>query len=287
MGTHPLTGRRALLDAVGSEPGVLLHGPAGIGRSTLLTALTAAAPGTVLRCAPTEEEAGLPFAGLVDLFARVPEHCLGSLTPEPRAALEAALLRGREPEAGRDRLALRLGVLDALRALSATGPVLLALDDLQWLDDPTTEVLAFAVRRLDGLGIRVLAAERVPDGEQPRRLRCCPPGTLELPVPPLTDEEVAHLVRADLGTDLPPAALRTVQETAAGNPLYARELGRAARHGGGIPPRLRAQLLHPARALPEPALRTLLTASAAARPSLTVLRAAGLPDPAADLAAAE
>ncbi|MER6244371.1 helix-turn-helix transcriptional regulator [Streptomyces griseorubiginosus] len=307
----PLTGRRELLDLARTAQGVLLHGPEGIGRSTLLTALTADAPGAVLRCAPAEEDAPLPCAGLVDLFARVPEHCLESLAPGLRTALEAALLRGAAPADHRDRLALRVAVLDTLRALAASGPVLLVVDDVQWLDEPTADLLAFAVRRLDGLDIRVLAAERVPEGEQPTRLRCCPPGTLELPVPPLTDEEVAHLVRTDLGTVLSPSAVRAVQELAAGNPWYARELGRAAHkthglpqsplagrtglpatptagpHGTDVPPRLRGHLLRRVRLLPDPARFALLLASAAARPGLTVLRAAGLSDPAADLAAAE
>ncbi|CAM5277832.1 helix-turn-helix transcriptional regulator [Streptomyces griseorubiginosus] len=307
----PLTGRRELLDLARTAQGVLLHGPEGIGRSTLLTALTADAPGAVLRCAPAEEDAPLPCAGLVDLFARVPEHCLESLAPGLRTALEAALLRGAAPADHRDRLALRVAVLDTLRALAASGPVLLVVDDVQWLDEPTADLLAFAVRRLDGLDIRVLAAERVPEGEQPTRLRCCPPGTLELPVPPLTDEEVAHLVRTDLGTVLSPSAVRAVQELPAGNPWYARELGRAAHkthglpqsplagrtglpatptagpHGTDVPPRLRGHLLRRVRLLPDPARFALLLASAAARPGLTVLRAAGLSDPAADLAAAE
>ncbi|MER6085683.1 AAA family ATPase [Streptomyces sp. NPDC001833] len=296
-----LTGRRALLDAArvqaAARPGLLLHGPAGIGKSALVAALAAdPAAGTVLHCSPAEADARLPFAGLVDLFARVPDSHLENLPPEPRAALRAALLRGGGPADDRGLLAVRVAVLDALRALAATGPVLLVVDGLQWLDGPTAEVLAFAVRRLDDPGIRMLAAERVPDGGRPERLHCCPPGTVELPVPPLTDGETAHLVRTDLGAGLPPALLRAIQRTAAGNPYYARELGRAARTappsaGFGtlppVPPGLRTRLLERARALPEPVRRTLLVASAAARPTLTLLRAAGLPDPAADLAEAE
>ncbi|MFE5033616.1 AAA family ATPase [Streptomyces sp. NPDC056683] len=296
-----LTGRRALLDAArvqaAARPGLLLHGPAGIGKSALVAALAAApAAGTVLHCSPAEADARLPFAGLVDLFARVPESRLENLPPEPRAALRSALLRGGGPADGRGLLAVRVAVLDALRALAADGPVLLVVDGLQWLDEPTAEVLAHVVRRLADPGIRMLAAERVPDGGRPERLHCCPPGTVELPVPPLTDGETAHLVRTGLGADLPPALHRAVQRTAAGNPYYALELGRAARHapapaGFGalppVPPGLRAHLLERARALPEQVRRTLLVASAAARPSLTLLRAAGFPDPAAGLAQAE
>ncbi|MFJ3305067.1 AAA family ATPase [Streptomyces sp. NPDC086549] len=307
MGARSLTGRHELLDAARAEltarPGVLFHGPMGIGKSMLVAALTASlaahAPptGTVLDCSPAEEDAGLPFAALVDLFARVPESCLEALAPEPRAAIRAALLHGPEPADGRSRLALRVGVLDVLRTLAAAGPVVLVLDGLQWLDEFTAEVLAFVVRRLGALDVRVVAAERVADGEQPERLRCCPPGTTELPVPPLTDDEVARLVRAGTGTDLPSEVLRTIQDTAAGNPLYALELGRASALRGPaptafgptppVPRRLRTLLLGRARTLPETARRTLLVTSAAARPDLTLLCAAGLPEPAADLAEAE
>lgn len=306
MGVRSLSGRRELLDTARTEltacPGVLFHGPAGIGKSVLVAALLASlaahdgSAGTVLRCSPAEEDTRLPFVGLIDLFARVPESCLEALAPAPRAALRAALLRGREPVDDQSRLAVRVAVLDVLRNLAATGPVLLVIDDLQWLDGPSAEVLAFAVRRVEGLDLRVVAAERVAEGEQPERLRCCPPGTVELAVPPLTDGEVAHLVRTGIGADLPPAVLRAIQDAAAGNPWYALELGRAATRERGpagvgrtlpVPRRLRTLLLNQARTLPETARRTLLVTSAAARPSLTLLRAAGLLDPAADLAEAE
>lgn len=297
-----MTGRRELLDTARAEltsrHGVLLHGPAGIGKSVLVAALVASSAahvrpsGTVLHCSPAEEDARLPFAGLVDLFSRVPESCLAALAPEPRVALRAALLRGGIPDGDRDRLAIRVAVLDVLRALAATGPVLLVLDGLQWLDEPSAEVLAFAVRRVEGLDVQVVAAERVAEDEQPERPHCCPPGTVELPVPPLTDDEVAHL----LHVDLPPAVVRAVQDIAAGNPWYALELGRAAPHDGAavglgrslpVPRRLRTLLLDQVCTLPESARHTLLVASAAARPTLTLLRAAGLHDTAADLAEAE
>ncbi|MET7472942.1 LuxR family transcriptional regulator [Streptomyces sp. NPDC005648] len=226
-----MTGRRELLATARAEltvrSGLLLYGPAGIGKSTLVSALLAS-PGTVLHCAPAEEDARLPFVGLTDLFARVPESCLQALSPEPRAALRAALLRGGEPADDQWRLAVRLAVLDVLRALASAGPVLVAVDGLQWLDGPTADVLAFALRRVGGLGVRMVAAERVAEGEQPERLRCCPPDTVELPVPPLADSEVAELLRTATGTELPPAVLRAIQDTAAGNPWYALELGRAS-----------------------------------------------------------
>ncbi|MEV0737912.1 AAA family ATPase [Streptomyces sp. NPDC050549] len=297
-----LTGHRELIGTARTEltarQGVLLHGPAGIGKSVLVAALVASSDarvqpsGTVLHCSPAEEDARLPFAGLVDLFARVPESCLDALASEPQGALRAALLRGEAPAGDRDRLAVRVAVLEVLRALAATGPVLLVLDGLQWLDERTVEVLAFVVRRVEGLDVRVVAAERVADGEQPGRPSCCPPGTVELPVPPLTDDEVARLLPADL----PPAVLRAVQDTAAGNPWYALELGRAAPRDGAavglgrtlpVPHRLRTLLLERVHTLPESTRHALLVTSAAARPTLTLLRAAGFDDPAADLAETE
>ncbi|KAB1988180.1 ATP-binding protein [Streptomyces triticiradicis] len=144
MEIRSLTGRRELLDTARAEltarPGVLFHGPPGIGKSllmaSLMTSLAAHAPsaGTVLHCSPVQEDARLPFVGLIDLFSRVPESCLETLAPVPRTALRTALLRGREPADDRSRLAVRVAVLEVLRTLAAAGPVLLVVDGLQWLD---------------------------------------------------------------------------------------------------------------------------------------------------------
>ncbi|MET8976391.1 AAA family ATPase [Streptomyces sp. NPDC004539] len=274
----PETGRPALLGTARAElsagAGVLFHGPAGIGKSVLLHTLVAEVRGgTVLHCAPAEDDARLPFAGLLDLFARVPDSRLESLAPPLRAALRGVLLRGEEPEDGRGRLAVRVAVLDVVRELAAEGPVSLVLDGLQWLDPDSAGVLAFVARRADGLGLRVLAAERVADGERPERLECCPPGTAVLRVPPLTPDEVARVVRAGLPADV----LRALQDTAAGNPSYALELQHSPLLGPlpHVPRGLRARLL---AGLPDTARRTLLVASAAEHPTLTVLRATGSPE---------
>jgi DNA-binding CsgD family transcriptional regulator len=283
---------------------VLFCGPAGIGKSTLLGVLAdelAAHGGTVLRCAPAESDRRLPFVCLIDLLADVSDDVLTTLPAPLRAALDAALLRGEHPTSDQSRLGVRLAVLQVLqllsdRSLSRGGPILLVIDDLQWVDRPSAEVLAFVARRLTGDRLRVLAAERVPDGEQPLHRSLCPPDVTELPVPPLTPRDVARLLLRDNGVLLPHGSVLQIHQLADGNPFYALELGRAALRSGvpespgrplPVPRRLRALLLDRLGELSERAQATLLLASAATRPSLTLLRAAGHPEAAADLVAAE
>jgi DNA-binding CsgD family transcriptional regulator/tetratricopeptide (TPR) repeat protein len=278
---------------------VLFCGPAGIGKSTLLGALTrelAAAGATVLRCAPAESDRRLPFVCLIDLLADVSDDVLATLPVPLRTALDAALLRGEHPSSDQSRLGVRLAVLQVLQLLSEHGPVTLVIDDLQWVDRPSAEVLAFVARRLDGDRLRVLAAERVPDGEQPLHRHLCPRDVAELPVPPLTPRDVARLLLRDNGVLLPHGSVLQIHQLADGNPFYALELGRAVLRSGGpdspgrplpVPRRLRALLLDRLGELTDRAQATLLLASAATRPSLTLLRAAGHPDAAADLVAAE
>ncbi|GAA3438471.1 helix-turn-helix transcriptional regulator [Kutzneria kofuensis] len=278
---------------------VLFCGPAGIGKSTLLGALAgepAPGGGTVLRCAPAESDRRLPFVCLIDLLADVSDDVLATLPAPLRAALDAALLRGEHPTSDQSRLGVRLAVLQVLQLLSDCAPVTLVIDDLQWVDRPSAEVLAFVARRLTGDRLHVLAAERVPDGEQPLHRHLCPPNIAELPVPPLTPRDVARLLLRDNGVLLPHGSVLQIHQLADGNPFYALELGRAVLRSGvpespgrplPVPRRLRALLLDRLGELSDRAQATLLLASAATRPSLTLLRAAGHPDAAADLVAAE
>ncbi|AHH95175.1 ATP-binding protein [Kutzneria albida] len=291
-----LRSARAQLLAGGS---VLFGGPAGIGKSTLLSTLAAElAEGgcAVLRCAPDESDSQLPFVCLIDLLAEVGDAALAALPAPLRTALDAALLRGEHPSSDQSRLGVRMAVLQVLQRLSAANPVVLVIDDVQWVDPPSAEVLAFVARRTAGTSVRVLAAERVPEREQPANRHLCPPEVTELAVPPLSPRDVARLLLRDTGRLLPHSLVARVHEVADGNPFYALELGRAVLRAGApespgsplpVPRRLRALLLDRLGELSPQAQATLLLASVATRPSLTLLRAAGHPDAARDLAAAD
>ncbi|MGI5136013.1 helix-turn-helix transcriptional regulator [Streptomyces sp. CA-106110] len=281
-------GAREQLAAGGS---VLVHGPAGIGKSTVLRALAAEygeTVRTVLRCSATQSESHLPFLALADLLGLVVDEVASQLPAPQRTALESALTGRGESTLQRDGLALRLAVLSTLRALAARGPVLIVADDLQWLDPASTELLGFAARRLGGTPVQLLCAVRTHNEpqaqEHDRYLGTSPPDTLAVRVNPLSRTHVAELLDHRGYTGLPRSTVRDIHRTSGGNPLFALELGRALAESSRpprpgeplpVPTSLRALVLSRLEALSAEARRTLLVASAGARPTLALLRAAG------------
>ena len=140
------------------------EGEAGIGKTTIwLEAVRrATARGRrVLVTRPSEAEATLSYAALTDLFDAVTEATMSRLPVPQREAISAALLRAPVPQRGIDERALCASVLSLLRLMSAEGPVVVAVDDAQWLDSPSARVLSFAVRRLDAEAIGVLVTARI------------------------------------------------------------------------------------------------------------------------------
>jgi DNA-binding CsgD family transcriptional regulator/tetratricopeptide (TPR) repeat protein len=288
-------GRDALLAGVRDHltsggGGVVVTGPAGIGKSTLLGAVAEEFDDhQVLRCELSETESHLPFLGLIDLLGDTGDDILRKLPGHQRAALESALLRRTDPVGERDVLGLRMAVLATFRGLCAVRPVLLVVDDAQWLDPSSAELLAFIARRASGLPLRALVGSRSDPGDSHAESALCPPPVLTVTVPPMTAAEVRHLL-APLG--LPRPVLTKVHRASGGNPFFALELGRAlAEHGGPldpaaplpVPDSLRSLMLGRLGALSPRARQTLLVACAAARPTLSLLRDAGRDEAGADL----
>jgi hypothetical protein len=143
----------AFLDRLRSSAGALvLAGAAGAGKTTLLRAGAALASGrgfTVVQTTPVRSELPLAFAGLADLLEQHLDSVIGEL-PAPRAwALRVALLLleealGDPPEPR----VIAAGFRSAVGILARAAPVLLVIDDVQWLDPPSQAAVGFAVRRL-------------------------------------------------------------------------------------------------------------------------------------------
>ena len=152
-----------LLDARDRLPGAtVLHGPAGIGKTSLWLAGVAAARERgfrVLSSRPSEAETTFAYAGLADLLGGAVGEALAELPPVQRRALEAALLLGDSVAGSGDRT-VAAAFLGALRSLSIDGLVCIAVDDAQWLDAASLAALRHALARLDGEPVATLLAVR-------------------------------------------------------------------------------------------------------------------------------
>jgi DNA-binding CsgD family transcriptional regulator len=224
---------QALLSAMQEGPtGLVLTGAPGIGKTTLWQRGVDDAQqrfGRVLLHRSAEAEASLSFTGLSDLVGPVLDRVRTSLAPLRRQALEVALLLAEPGERPPDPRAIGLALLDTLHALAAEGPVLVALDDVQWLDASSAAVMQIALRRLRGAPVGVLATLRSQPGPvNPFALdRALPQERVEQrSLGALSLDALDQLLRERIDLELTPAELASVQETSGGNPYFALELGR-------------------------------------------------------------
>ena len=235
----PLVGRareRGLLDGLvesveGGGAAVVITGEAGVGKTALLMRVADMASERglrVLRAGGEESEAVLAFAILADLLRPLREK-FAQLPQIQRQALELRLALSSGPAAG--PLAVCAGALGVLASAADEQPLVVLVDDFQWVDAESRQVLLFAARRLAAEHIVMLFAVRDEPGAQP-----CERGLPVLRVGGLSVAECAELAHG-LGADISGSALRSLVELTGGNPLAVLEnLAGAAEGVGGFEP---------------------------------------------------
>ncbi len=257
---------RLLDDARATRSGVLvIAGEAGLGKTSLLeNAIGRAEDMPVLRAHGVESESELAFAGLHELLAPIVD-CIEEIAEPQAAALRGALLLARaEPV---DPFTVYAAVLSTLGAASDRAPLVLVVDDAQWLDAASADALAFAGKRLRSEGIALLVALRS-DSQSP----FLNAHFSRVDLAPLDRGAAAQLLEDARGRGPGALVVEQLVDTTAGNPLALIELATElsdAEFDGRAPlrPILRTRIIEEAfaarlRPLPETARKALLVAAA-------------------------
>ncbi|HEY1489148.1 MAG TPA: AAA family ATPase [Micromonosporaceae bacterium] len=218
------------LDRRAGVSAVVLVGAAGIGKTALWewARREAVRDGrTVLVSRAGIAEARLPWVGLTDLLADVPTGILDDLPPPQRHALQVVTLQavGGEPP---DERSAGTALWTVLATLAASAPVVIAIDDLPYLDGASAGALRFALRRIEETApIRLIATARGVPSSPPPTDGLAPDRVSHIDVRPMTVGSLYELIAVRLGVRLVRPVLLRVHETSGGNPLYALELARA------------------------------------------------------------
>jgi ATP/maltotriose-dependent transcriptional regulator MalT len=250
----------------GTSSALLIRGEPGVGKSALLRYAQDHATGmTTVVARGMESESELPFAGLADLV-RPLSHALAGIPPLQAAVLAGAVALG--PPVEGDRFAVCAATLSMLAAAAESSPLLVIVDDIQWLDTGSAEAVLFAARRIRAEGVVLLFAIR--EGE---------PTALDLSDLPLLtligldEEDSIHLLADQTTVPVAPRVAAAIHAATRGNPLALMEiptlLTKAQRIGieplpDPLPsgPRLEHAFVRRAAALPVQTQRALLVAAA-------------------------
>lgn len=218
---RPVKGLRALV----------LEGRAGIGKSTIWLAGVAAARDRSLRVLtsrPAETERTLAHVVLGDLFAHTDPDVLAAIPTPRRRAFESALLLGDTPQDDVDPRALGVAIVTLLPLLMEGAPLVLAIDDDQWIDPSSAEALGFALRRSADQPVFLLLARRVDSSPATGLEEAIDATRVErLRVGPLSVGAIQALIRHRLEIAVPRPTLVQIHEVSGGNAFYSLELARA------------------------------------------------------------
>ena len=265
---------RLLENVRGGQSAVLVvRGESGVGKTALMQDCARRASGfRVTRIAGVEAEMELPFAGVHQLCAPAMDQ-LHVLPMPQRDALRVAL--GLASGQAIDRFLAGLAILSLLSALSEERPVLCLVDDAQWLDGASAQVLGFVARRLLAESVAIVFAVRDRAGR--RELEGLP----ELHVGGLSERDADALLTTAIPGRLDYRVRSRIVAEARGNPLALLELSRsrsASQLAGGfevaasdLPGQIEQQYLRRVRALPDATQRLLLLAAAEPSGDATLL----------------
>ncbi|MFB9831726.1 AAA family ATPase, partial [Actinoallomurus acaciae] len=220
-----LTGRGAecgvlgrLVEAVrsGESRALVVHGEPGVGKTALLDHVAEHAPGCrVTRVAGVQSEMELAFAGLHQFCVLMLER-VDALPAPQRDALRTTF--GMSAGPAPDRFLVGLAVLSLLSQVADEQPLICLVDDRQWLDSASAQVLAFVARRLGTESVGLIFAARTPSGDLA--------GIPKLPVEGLPDADARTLLATVLGGPIDTRVRDQIVAETRGNPLALTELPR-------------------------------------------------------------
>jgi len=212
----------------GPGRGLAIVGDPGIGKTTVWEAgLAAARAGGqhVLVARASEPELQLSFVALADLLDEVDSSTFDGVPRPQRRALKVAILRADPGGAPPEAVAVAAGFTRVLRNLAEQQPLVVAVDDIPWVDRASHDVLAFAARRLRDRSVRFLLTRR-PGEETQLETAFRPVGYDRLEIGALSLGAVRSLLTERLDLKPPRRVLLRLFELSHGSPLVALELGR-------------------------------------------------------------
>lgn len=177
-------------------------------------------------------ESQLSYASLADLLGDVDARVLQALPQPQRLAIDRVLLRSGTAGPATDQRATGVALLSMVERLADETPVLLALDDVQWVDPSSVAAIAFAVRRLTApVGVLATVRTETGGGGVPW-LRLPPPGEVQhVQLGPLSLGALRGMLSERTGRSFPRPAMVRLQQVSGDNPFYALELARATEDG--------------------------------------------------------
>lgn len=255
VATARLMGRQAetqvvaeFLATASTQPAALVvEGQPGLGKTTVWLEGVEQARDRgfhVLTARPAEAESALSHSALADLLGDVDAGAWSELPEPQRFALDRVLLRTDAGAAATDARAVAAALRSLLQRLAVHSPVLVAIDDLQWLDTSSAQAIGFAVRRLTGrVAVFVTTRDDRESVNSTSWLQLPTPDAIRrISLPPLTLRDLHDVITGRIGRSFPRPTMLEIHQASGGNPFYGLELARSVDDEGRLPTSLPGSL---------------------------------------------